>query len=113
MQFGPHIYTVATSATQREIEEGTETGFFTRYDTAPAKLYSSFRDGRVRFDEYEDSFGRFRSIYMPVRSPDGRIHVIGADIALDRWTSGWRARCAPPSWSASRPSCCRWWSGRS
>ncbi len=83
MQFGPHIYTVATSATQREIEEGTETGFFTRYDTAPAKLYSSFRDGRVRFDEYEDSFGRFRSIYMPVRSPDGRIHVIGADIALD------------------------------
>jgi len=83
MRFGPHIYTVATSATRREISEGRQTRFFTRYDTAPEKLYQSFADRKVRFDEYEDSFGRFRSIYMPVRSPDGRIHVIGADIALD------------------------------
>jgi sigma-B regulation protein RsbU (phosphoserine phosphatase) len=83
MRFGAHIHTVATSATQREIAQGTQTRFFSRYDTAPAKLYSSFEDGQIRFDEYEDSFGRFRSIYMPVRSTDGRIHVIGADIELD------------------------------
>lgn len=82
MRFGPHIHTVATSATRRELEAGTQTRFFARYDTAPAKLYSSFTDGQVRFDEYEDSFGRFRSIYLPVRSPDGRLHVIGADIDL-------------------------------
>jgi len=82
MKFGKHIYTVATSATRKEIAEGTETGFFTRYDTAPAKLYQSFDDHRIRFDEYRDSFGRFRSIYMPVRSPDGRYHVLGADVDL-------------------------------
>lgn len=82
MRFGPHIHTVATSATRQEIQTGRQTRFFTRYDTAPAKLYSSFADGRVRFDEYEDSFGRFRSIYMPVRSSDGRLHVIGADVDL-------------------------------
>lgn len=83
MRFGPHIHTVATSATRREIAEGRETRYFARYDTAPAELYRSFMDGHVRFDEYEDSFGRFRSIYLPVRSSDGRVHVIGADIALD------------------------------
>ncbi len=82
MRFDKHIYTVATSATPRERKAGTQVRFFTRYDTAPAKLYQSFDDGRTRFDEYKDSFGRFRSIYMPVRSPDGRIHVLGADVDL-------------------------------
>src|SRR3546814_15062896 len=57
---------------------------FTLYDTAPEELYRSFADGRVRFDEYSDSFGRFRSIYMPVTAADGRVHVIGADIDLAR-----------------------------
>ncbi|MCJ2177483.1 PP2C family protein-serine/threonine phosphatase [Novosphingobium album (ex Hu et al. 2023)] len=82
MKFGKEIRTVATSATPKEIAGGTQTRFFTLYDTAPAKLYNSFADGRVRFDEYSDSFGRFRSIYMPVTSADGRVHVIGADIDL-------------------------------
>ncbi|MEJ2457544.1 MAG: PP2C family protein-serine/threonine phosphatase [Novosphingobium sp.] len=84
MKFGKNIRTVATSATPREVAGGTETKFFTLYDTAPAKLYRSFADGRVRFDEYSDSFGRFRSIYMPVTGTDGRVHVIGADIDLVR-----------------------------
>ncbi|WP_207094794.1 PP2C family protein-serine/threonine phosphatase [Novosphingobium sp. PY1] len=82
MKFGDDIRTVATSATDGEIAQGSETKFFTLYDTAPDKLYRSFADGKVRFDEYSDSFGRFRSIYMPVKSPDGRVHVIGADIDL-------------------------------
>jgi sigma-B regulation protein RsbU (phosphoserine phosphatase) len=82
MRFGGRIYTVATSATAREIEQRRQTRFFTRYDTAPAKLYQSFADGQVRFDEYRDSFGSFRSIYKPVRSCDGRIHVLGADVDL-------------------------------
>ena len=82
MRFGGHIHTVATSATAREIAEGRQTRFFTRYDTAPAKLYQSFDDGAVRFDEYRDSFGSFRSIYKPVRAADGRIHVLGADVDL-------------------------------
>src|SRR3546814_106620 len=84
MKFGDQIRTVATSATPEEIAAGTETTFFTLYDTAPEELYRSFADGRVRFDEYSDSFGRFRSIYMPVTAADGRVHVIGADIDLAR-----------------------------
>ena len=82
MRFGTHIYTVSTSATVDELKNGTQTRYFTRYDTAPQKLYQSFADGHVRFDEYADSFGRFRSIYLPERASDGRIHVIGADVDL-------------------------------
>lgn len=82
MKFGDEIRTVATSATSNELKDGTQTGYFALYKTAPAKLYQSFKDGRVRFDEYHDSFGSFRSIYKPIRSSDGRIIVIGADIDL-------------------------------
>lgn len=84
MKFGNRIHTVATSATPREIADGTQTGFFALYDTAPKKLYLSFKDRRIRFDEYKDSFGRFRSIYRPVVTPSGRVYVIGADIDLAR-----------------------------
>jgi sigma-B regulation protein RsbU (phosphoserine phosphatase) len=82
MQFGRSIYTVSTSATPREERAGTAVRYWTRYDTAPAKLYQSFRDGLVRFDDYEDSFGSFRSIYMPIKGYDGRTYVIGADVEL-------------------------------
>lgn len=82
MQFDKDIYTVATSATPSEIRAGKPIGFFTLYDTAPAPLFRSFDDGRTRFDQYDDSFGRFRSIYVPVRTGDGRVFVIGADVDL-------------------------------
>lgn len=84
MKFGDGIHTVATSATPGEIAEHRETHFFTHYRTAPRELYHSFADGRVRFDEYADSFGRFRSIYVPVREPGGLVYVIGADVDLGR-----------------------------
>ena len=82
MLFGDEIHTVSTSATPAEIKAGTQTGFFDYYETAPQHLYQSFADGRIRFDEYSDSFGRFRSIYLPVKVQDGRTYVIGADVSL-------------------------------
>ncbi len=82
MKFGSDIRTVSTSATPEEIRDGEETRFFTLYDTAPVHLYMTFADGRTRFDEYSDSFGRFRSIYMPVKEAGGTMYVIGADVDL-------------------------------
>ena len=82
MRFGRDIRTVSTSATQQEWRSNTRTGFFTHYKEAPPKLHQSFDDGRPRFDEYKDEFGSFRSIYLPMKGPDARIYVIGADIPL-------------------------------
>ena len=82
MKFGDQIRTVSTSATQHEMDTLTQTQFFALYDTAPKALYQSFADGKVRFDEYRDSFGRFRSIYLPIRGVDDRTYVVGADIDL-------------------------------
>ncbi|WP_068877372.1 MULTISPECIES: PP2C family protein-serine/threonine phosphatase [unclassified Phenylobacterium] len=82
MRFGDEIRTVSTSATPREIERRAEIPFFTLYDTAPKTLHRAFDDGQMRFDEYSDSFGRFRSIYLPVRGVDERTYVVGADVDL-------------------------------
>ena len=82
MRFGDDIRTVSTSATQREIETRKQTKFFTHYDTAPQTLRQSFDDMQVRYDEYRDSYGRFRSIYLPVRGIDERTYVVGADVDL-------------------------------
>jgi sigma-B regulation protein RsbU (phosphoserine phosphatase) len=87
MKFGNEIRTVSTSATPAELRNGSQTPFFALYDTAPKALYQSFADRKVRFDEYGDSFGRFRSIYMPVSAADGRTYVIGADVDLG-WLDG-------------------------
>ncbi|WP_296600727.1 SpoIIE family protein phosphatase [Phenylobacterium sp.] len=82
MRFGDQIRTVSTSATPREIETRNQTKFFALYDTAPDTLKKSFDDLQVRYDEYSDSFGRFRSIYLPVRGVDERTYVVGADVDL-------------------------------
>jgi sigma-B regulation protein RsbU (phosphoserine phosphatase) len=82
MQFGKEIRTVSTSATPKEWETRTRTGFFTLYKDPPAKLFESFADGKPRFDEYADEFGAFRSIYLPMRGVDDRTYVVGADIPL-------------------------------
>ena len=82
MKFGEDIRVVSTSATPDEIRTNAQTPFFSLYDTAPARLYESFADGQTRFDEYSDAFGRFRSIYMPVREENGVVYVIGADVDL-------------------------------
>lgn len=82
MKFGDEIRTVSTSATRREIEKRQEVPFFALYDTAPKALLRTFADGQVRFDEYEDEFGRFRSLYLPVTGVDSRRYVVGADVDL-------------------------------
>lgn len=82
MKFGDEIRTVSTSATDREIEKRQEVPFFALYDTAPVALLKSFEDGEMRFEEYQDEFGRFRSLYLPVRGVDSRMYVVGADVDL-------------------------------
>lgn len=82
MKFGDGIRVITTSNTAEELSSGNVTPFYSLYDTAPPELFRSFEDKRTRFDEYEDSFGRFRSIYLPLTSANGQTYVVGADIDL-------------------------------
>jgi sigma-B regulation protein RsbU (phosphoserine phosphatase) len=84
MKFGAQVRTVSTSATIAEQQAGSQTRYFALYDTAPRPLNDSFRDGRIRFDEYSDAFGRFRSVYKPVRTAGGGVYIVGADVNLNQ-----------------------------
>ena len=83
MRFNDRVVTTASSATSQEWEQGTHDVFFQHYDTAPPEVYNAFADGEKRYLTYEDSYGAFRSIFLPVDTGDGRYFVIGADLDLE------------------------------
>jgi signal transduction histidine kinase len=55
----------------------------TEYKSVPEKLKRMFVQKRIIFDEYTDNWGRFRSVYIPVRGAGGVFYAACADIKLD------------------------------
>jgi serine phosphatase RsbU (regulator of sigma subunit) len=76
------VYVEATSLSPEERAKGEEPTLMRIYERPPPELLASLDDGRVRTAEYEDEYGRFRSIFRPVDGPWGRI-VVAADVHLD------------------------------
>jgi methyl-accepting chemotaxis protein len=56
--------------------------FFEAYDSAPAELHQSFTDGEIHYALYTDDYGKFRSVFIPLKTADGRLFVIGADVEV-------------------------------
>lgn len=50
-------------------------------DASPAVIEAS-RSNQEQFDEYTDSFGSFRSIFLPLHNADGQQYIVG-------WMSPW------------------------
>ena len=79
---GGRIYTTSTNATPTERAKGTATQYWDLYDTPPPQMLDAFATGQVRFAEYTDSFGHFRSAFVPQVSPGGTRYLVGADISI-------------------------------
>jgi sigma-B regulation protein RsbU (phosphoserine phosphatase) len=75
------FYVASTNATPEELSQGTETKFFQLYERPPESMMNAWRTRLPAFDEYEDEWGSFRSIFVPAMSESGRQFVIGADIS--------------------------------
>ncbi len=52
------------------------------YDASPG-VFEAFETGRVKFDQYEDRWGHFRSVFLPYQIADEQLYVIGADVNID------------------------------
>ncbi len=77
------IYFTASSATDEERRTGKNlTRYFDHYDDASDALKTVFLTHRITFDEYTDKWGSFRSVFVPLKSPDGHLYVIAADIEI-------------------------------
>lgn len=78
------IYFTASNATDEEIQTGINlTTYFERYEDPSEGLKKVFKTNNTDYDEYTDKWGTFRSIFLPMKSPNGNLYVIAADIQID------------------------------
>ncbi|MDO9208457.1 MAG: hypothetical protein Q7T91_09445, partial [Sulfuricurvum sp.] len=78
------IYFTASSATDEERKTGVNlTHYFEHYEDASAELKKVFQTHQKSYDEYTDKWGTFRSVFLPMKSPNGNTYVIAADIQID------------------------------
>jgi len=78
------IYFTASSATDEERKSGKNlTRFFDPYDDASEELKKVFQTDRQTFAEYTDKWGTFRSVFIPLKTPQKTTYVVGADIRID------------------------------
>jgi sigma-B regulation protein RsbU (phosphoserine phosphatase) len=83
MKVGEHFYECASSGRPDELEKGPDNPFFTKYEQPPASMIAAWNTETLRFDEYTDEFGHFRSIFIPLRTPKNKLYLVGADVPLD------------------------------
>lgn len=84
------FYEVATSETAEERAESEPAAFFSHYEQPPPEMKAAWDTGRIRFTEYTDEWGHFRSIFVPLQTAAGVRYLAGADVAL----SGMQRRLA-------------------
>ncbi len=84
LQRNGKIYFTASSATDKERKTGVNlTHYFDVYSDASNELKKVFQTHQTSYDEYTDKWGTFRSVFIPMKSPNGNSYVIGADIRID------------------------------
>jgi hypothetical protein len=76
------IYVIASSATQEELNNGTELHYYHLYDTASSELVSTFEDHTIRTVEYKDKWGEFRGVFIPIEISDAHTIVMASEVEL-------------------------------
>ena len=77
------IIFVSSSATDEELASGKETLSFDIYKDASNQLKLAFEKSTINYDEYKDKWGEFRSVFIPLKSNNGKSFVVCADIRID------------------------------
>jgi len=75
-------YLVSSSASKREIQEKNFVRFFDPYPDASQALLDSFERSEPTWIDYSDHWGDFRAVFVPLKSKDGTLYVVGAEITL-------------------------------
>jgi methyl-accepting chemotaxis protein len=76
------IFFTSTSATAEEIAENDFSAFMSPYDDASDGLKKAFAARSMGYEVATDQWGTFRSVYIPVTSPDGTFYMVGADLSI-------------------------------
>ena len=71
-----------SSYTQEEFAQGYFNQLFSPYTEASAGLQTAFSAQQATYDQYQDQWGDFRSLFVPGRSSNGITYMIGVDLSL-------------------------------
>ncbi|WP_191602605.1 EAL domain-containing protein [Marinomonas algicola] len=78
------VYFVISNETVEERKNGVFSEFYRPYDSAPESLLRSFVTQETIFsDVYENEYGTFQSIFVPVERKNGSVYVLAADISVE------------------------------
>ena len=80
---GRNFYVASTSETEQTLKSGNTTTLYTVYKQPPPAMLEAWTTGQTQFAVYEDEFGQFRSIFVPMRTETGNLYIIGADVDID------------------------------
>lgn len=77
---GGSVLQTSTSATPQELRDGSMK-YLAPYD-AGAEMLKALSTGKVTYATYKDSYGTFRSVFVPMNASDGTRYIAGADIDI-------------------------------
>ena len=83
LKSGGKILYTSSSASPEDVATEDYDDFLSEYDDASLALQQAFDTSDITFENYEDSDGSFRSVFIPYTAADGTHFVAGADIKMD------------------------------
>ncbi|MFE1813954.1 methyl-accepting chemotaxis protein [Metapseudomonas otitidis] len=76
------VFYLSDGASGDEIASDSYAKHLEEYKDASPAVIQAARSGQAQFDEYTDSYGTFRSIFLPMRTASGQPYVVGVDVTL-------------------------------
>lgn len=77
------IYFTASSATDKEIQTGIGlTHYFDEYDDVDPIVKAAIQQHKLIYSDYEDKWGKFRSVFIPMVTQNGNHYTLCADISI-------------------------------
>ncbi len=78
------IYFTSSSATEDDFKNNQVTYYFDSYPEATKELLNIFKNNEKMYEVSEDKWGRFRTVFIPYRTPNGVKYIVGADIKVSK-----------------------------
>lgn len=76
------VYYVADGSSAEEIAAGDYSHYFEHYSDASPAVLTAWHSNQPQVDEYQDSYGQFRSLFMPYTAANGERYILAADITI-------------------------------
>ncbi|WP_285960579.1 methyl-accepting chemotaxis protein [Pseudomonas tohonis] len=76
------VFYLSDGASSSEIASDSYAKHLEEYTDASPAVTRAARSNQAQFDEYTDSYGTFRSIFLPMRTSAGQPYVVGVDVTL-------------------------------